>query len=318
MTSEMKEDTEKQVLLTVADDDAEGLPAYAALAVREKRRCPVPVAVRRLLLVAAIAFGVLVHHLPCARRGRFDPHHSKHLWLERNGTVDATPEAIVLHFSDRIDPATLSLRYHKYVSNHTADSDGLGAWQEYNGHHNGMEAGNHSRNDWFTRCEPESTENGVAVFGSSCFDVAADLDQIQSGQRLTYALVAFAKKERKHDHHDNADDDDDEEEDEKAELIEDEVEELFGEDEDHWEEEHHHRHHHKEGKKDKRHNHHHDDRDKEEKHGHKKHHEGEHRGFKVGKWHHKKQGHRNHGPVGSHVNHRKYAVLVQKLVLIKP
>ncbi|KAJ3018407.1 UNVERIFIED_CONTAM: hypothetical protein HDU68_011159 [Siphonaria sp. JEL0065] len=67
--------------------------------------------------------------------------------------------------------------------------------------------GHHKR--WFTRCEPEHVSHGVATFGKSCFDVAADYEEAEKGQTITYALIGVAKRRSE----DGEGDDEEEEED---------------------------------------------------------------------------------------------------------
>ncbi|KAJ3007163.1 UNVERIFIED_CONTAM: hypothetical protein HDU68_003669, partial [Siphonaria sp. JEL0065] len=74
---------------------------------------------------------------------------------------------------------------------------------------NDDEGEHHKR--WFRRCVPDHVSHGVATFGKSCFDVAADYEGAEKGQTITYALIGVAK--RRSGEGEGVDDDEDEEKD---------------------------------------------------------------------------------------------------------
>ncbi|KAJ3402234.1 hypothetical protein HDU80_005255 [Chytriomyces hyalinus] len=262
------EDVEKQSLLPPTTE-------------KKKSCCPMAAATRGghckhavLFIVGAIF--IAIHHIFHHGHWSGNPHWSEHLWLEANGTVEVPPSSIVLHYTDALAEDTISLRFHKYTRASHEDHPG---------------ALNHSSH--FTRCEPDSVNDGVAVFGPSCVDMVKDFNEADAGTRITYALIAFGKK-KGHEHDGDHGDDNDNEDaaHEKAHWIAKENKQLFGE----------------RGDDDKRHA-----RDGVVHHGgHGMSHDADKRpeGHDCG--HHGRP-----GPVASRVNHRKYAVLLQTIVLHK-
>ncbi|KAJ3062849.1 hypothetical protein HDU98_001310 [Podochytrium sp. JEL0797] len=200
----------------------------------KKKRC----CLIALLVVAGIAWAILKHICPHFRNGH---HGSHHIWVT-NGTLAEPPKEVHLHFDNVVDGDSVSIWFHKYEregrnphdGNPGDDKDGESKNLPMHPHANPSHHHNHhhhhhhnhkgddkneeehemtrdgdddgERKKWFTRCAPDSVSDGVAVFGSSCLDIASAYEALEPGHTLTFALIATGKKAD--DHEDDGDKDD--------------------------------------------------------------------------------------------------------------
>ncbi|KAI8608113.1 hypothetical protein BC830DRAFT_37261 [Chytriomyces sp. MP71] len=190
---------EKALLLSPTSLEAGITVSTVGAAGHPRGKCPFTHHVAHCLAFVALLALLVIHHIFHRGHSPHNPHYSDHLWLQANGTLAYPPKAFVVHYSDTVNPDSLSLRFHKYVRATREGEGEEGAWEDLakRGHkdhdHEDDDEGGHKK--WFARCDPTfAPAKGVAHFGPDCVDAVADYDALEAGQTLTYALIVFGKK----------------------------------------------------------------------------------------------------------------------------